>query len=114
MSLTYIDYYCIIYDFKNQPCRNRTVARHYIYTNTKKNRVIFETVQPNYVSIDDVDKMVVEKTGEDPRLNPVLIERTIRVVPDDFKLPKRKPLKKKKKFKSKKKQHKKIDNRLKR
>ena len=74
------------------------MARHYIYKNTRLSRIVFETVQPNYVSIDDVDKMVLESTGEDPRLNPALIERVIRVVPDNFKLlPKKKSKKKSKK-----------------
>ena len=70
------------------------MAKHYIYTNTRQNRTIFETVQPNYVSIDDVDKMVLDKTGDDPRLNPILIKRSIRMVPDDFSLPKKKRPKK--------------------
>jgi len=62
------------------------MAKHYTYTNTKRNRVVFETVQPNYVSTDDVDKMVLTKIGTDPRLAPALIERAIRMVADDFKL----------------------------
>jgi len=70
------------------------MAKHYIYTNTREGRAIFETVQPNYISIDDVDRMVLEKTGTDPRLNPVLIERTIRMVSDNFTLPKKKKTKK--------------------
>jgi len=66
-----------------------TMAKHYIYTNTRQNRIVFETVQPNYVSIDDVDMMVLKKTGTDPRLNPVLIECSIRMVSDNFALPKK-------------------------
>ncbi len=71
------------------------MAKHYAYTNTRKNRIVFETVQPNYVSIDDVDKMVLEAIGTDPRLNPALIERAIRMVSDDFTLPNKKKQKRK-------------------
>lgn len=71
------------------------MAKHYIYTNTRQNRIVFETIQPNYVSINDVDKMVLDKTGTDPRLNPVLIERSIRMVSDSFTLPKKRKLNKK-------------------
>lgn len=70
------------------------MAKHYIYTDTRKSRTIFETVQPNYVSMTDVDMMVLDKTGTDPRLNPVTISRAIRVVSEDFVLPKKKPSKK--------------------
>ncbi len=70
------------------------MAKHYIYTDTRKRRTIFETVQPNYVSITDVDMMVLDKTGTDPRLNPVTVERSIRMVSDDFVLPKKKRSKK--------------------
>jgi len=70
------------------------MAKHYIYTNTSQNRTIFETVQPNYVSIGDVDKMVLDKTGTDPRLNPIGIERSIRMVSDNYTLPKKKVFKK--------------------
>lgn len=69
------------------------MAKHYIYTDTRKGRTIFETVQPNYISIADVDMMVLKKTGTDPRLNPVIIERSIRMVADDFALSKKKPKK---------------------
>jgi hypothetical protein len=58
------------------------MARKYKYTDFKTKRVIFETVQPNYVSDEDVDKMVLEKTGRDPRLERALIEREIRMVKD--------------------------------
>jgi len=70
------------------------MAKHYTYTNTKRNKVVFETVQPNYISTDDVDKMVLDKIGTDPRLAPALIERSIRSVSDDFALPKKKRTKK--------------------
>lgn len=73
------------------------MAKHYIYINTRKNTIIFETVQPNYVSMSDVDMMVLVKTGTDPRLNPVLISRSIRVVSEDFTIPKPKPKPKPKK-----------------
>lgn len=57
------------------------MAKQYVYTDTKTNKVIFETVEPNYVSIEDVDKKVVSNTGIDPRLNP-FIARQIKVVTD--------------------------------
>lgn len=58
------------------------MAKHYIYTNTKTGRIIFETIQPNHIASADVDKMVLNDTGQDPRLNPVLINLSISVVPD--------------------------------
>jgi hypothetical protein len=60
------------------------MAKHYIYRNSKSNKTIFETVQPNYISMDDVDIMVLKETGTDPRLNPAVIQRSIRVVSDGF------------------------------
>ncbi len=57
------------------------MAKHYIYTNIKTGKIIFETVQPNFATIHDVDRMVLNETGEDPRLNP-LINLAISVVPD--------------------------------
>jgi len=66
------------------------MAKHYTYTNTRQNKVIFETVQPNHVSINDVDIMVLETTGSDPRLNPAVIERSIRSVSDGFSIPRKK------------------------
>lgn len=71
------------------------MAKHYIYTDTYKNKTIFETIQPNYVSMSDVDMMVLDKTGTDPRINPVLISCSIRVVSDNFTIPKPKPKPKK-------------------
>lgn len=58
------------------------MAKHYMYKDLRSNRLIFETIQPNYVSIDTVDKMVLADTGHDPRLDPGRIERQIRVVSD--------------------------------
>lgn len=55
------------------------MAKKYVYTDTKTGKVIYESVEENYVSIDDVDKKVVSKTGHDPRLNP-FISRQISVV----------------------------------
>jgi len=60
--------------------RGHKMAKRFTYTNTKTGRIIFESVEPNYVSITDVDLKVKEKTGKDPRLNPHLIERQIRIV----------------------------------
>lgn len=66
------------------------MAKHYIYKNTKTGKIIFETIQPNLISIHDVDRMVLDETGEDPRLNPVLINLSIGVVPDGTTLVKKK------------------------
>lgn len=59
------------------------MAKQYVYTDTKSGKVIFESVEPNYVSIEDVDKKVVSHTGHDPRLNP-FISRQIKVVSDSW------------------------------
>jgi len=58
------------------------MAKQFTYTNTKTGKVIFESTEPNFVSMEDVDKKVLQHTGKDPRLNPHLIERQIRVVND--------------------------------
>lgn len=58
------------------------MAKQFTYTNTKTGKVIFESTEPNFVSIADVDMKVLKATGKDPRLNPILIERQIRVVKD--------------------------------
>lgn len=60
------------------------MAKKYTYTNTKTGKVLFETIEPHYVSIEDVDKKMTEATKNDPRLDP-FIERQIRVVPDGTK-----------------------------
>jgi len=65
------------------------MAKHYVYRNIKTDKTIFETVQPNYISMDEVDIMVLKKTGTDPRLNPAVIVRSIHVVPDNYKAPKK-------------------------
>lgn len=57
------------------------MAKKYTYLDIKSNTVIFETVEPNYVSPDDVVKKVIAETGYDPRLSP-FIARQIRVVPE--------------------------------
>ena len=59
------------------------MARKYVYTNTKTGKVLFETIEPNYVSMEDVDKKMTLKTKKDYRLDP-FIERQISVV-DEFK-----------------------------
>jgi len=57
------------------------MAKMFTYTNAKTGQVIFESVEPNYVSIADVDKKVTDKTGFDPRLDP-FVQRQIRAVKD--------------------------------
>jgi hypothetical protein len=58
------------------------MAKEYIYTNSKSGKVIFRTIEPNYVSRDSVDLKMKEKTGQDPRLERHTIECTIRMVVD--------------------------------
>ena len=55
------------------------MAKKFIYSDHKTGKILFETVEPNYVSIDDADKKASKKIGRDPRLDRT-IERTIRVV----------------------------------
>jgi hypothetical protein len=55
------------------------VARKYRYTDVKTNRIIFETTQPNYISMNAVDLMCLKKTKRDPRLERGRIDREIRV-----------------------------------
>lgn len=71
------------------------MPKHYVYKDTKKNKTIFETIQANHISLSTVDMMVLSATGLDPRLNPIIIERTIRVVSDKFTI--NEPLRKRKK-----------------
>ena len=59
------------------------MAKHFVYTNIKTNKVLFESKEPNYMSPEDVDRKVLESTGIDVRLQPHLIERRIRVVKDE-------------------------------
>ncbi len=56
------------------------MAKEYIYTNPKTGKVLFRSIEPNYVSKETVDQKVKEKTGQDPRLDRQNIECTIRVV----------------------------------
>lgn len=58
------------------------MARKYTYTDFKTGRILFETTQPNYVSVDDVDIMVKQKIGRDPRIERGAIEKKIRTVVD--------------------------------
>ena len=58
------------------------MARKYKYTDFRTGNVLFETIQPNYVSDVDVDLMVLKKTGRDPRIERGRIEREIRHVKD--------------------------------
>jgi hypothetical protein len=56
------------------------MAKEYIYTDSKSGRVLFRSIEPNYVSKETVDAKVKEKTGQDPRLERHVIECTIRVI----------------------------------
>lgn len=57
------------------------MARKYTYIHAKTGKILFETVEPNYVSMEDVDKKMAAATKRDPRLDP-FIERMVRVVAD--------------------------------
>lgn len=56
------------------------MAYRYKYIDFKTEKVLFQTVQPNYKSDEDVDKMCFENTGRDPRLERATITREIRLV----------------------------------
>lgn len=58
------------------------MAKEYIYTISKSGKILFRSIEPNYVSKETVDQKVKEKTGRDPRLDRHLIECTIRMVGD--------------------------------
>lgn len=58
------------------------MAKKFVYTNAKNGRVLYQTVEPNYVSRDNVDIKMKQKTGTDPRLNPHLVNCQITVVKD--------------------------------
>lgn len=58
------------------------MAKEYTYTETGTGKVIFQSIEANYVSKDIVDQKVKEKTGHDPRLNRHVIECSIRAVRD--------------------------------
>jgi len=72
------------------------MANDYIYKNTKTGAILFETIQPNHKSIHDIYRMVLEDTGIDPRLNPVLYNLSISVVADGATLVKKNVKKRKK------------------
>lgn len=56
------------------------MSKEYTYKHTSSGKVIYQSIEPNYVSKEDVDKKVLEKTGQDPRLTKHIIDCTIRVV----------------------------------
>lgn len=58
------------------------MAKVFKYVDERTNKTLFETTEPNYMQIEDVDKKVIQKTGYDPRLNP-WINREIRTVNDN-------------------------------
>lgn len=58
------------------------MARKYTYHDSKTGKLLFETVEPNYVSMDDVDKKMAQSTKRDPRLDPFVM-RQIRIVNDN-------------------------------
>lgn len=83
--------------------RQFQMAKYYRYLDSKTKKVLFETVQPNYVNQNDVHQLVANKTKIDPRINPGAFEIFVRSVPDNFKIPRKttgykKPYRKNKKY----------------
>lgn len=62
--------------------RINVMAKQYTYRDEKTGKIIFETVEPNYVSMDTVDLKVKKVVGRDPRLDPFIV-RQIRMMPDN-------------------------------
>lgn len=56
------------------------MAKEYTYTLTKSGKVLYKSVEANYISKETVDAKVKAETGRDPRLERHLIDCTIRVV----------------------------------
>lgn len=56
------------------------MARSYKYFDFASHKLLFETVQPNYVSEEDVNKMFKKETGRDYLYEKARIDREIRVV----------------------------------
>jgi hypothetical protein len=56
------------------------MAKEFTYRDSKTGKVLFQSVEANYVSKETVDQKVKEKTGHDPRLERHTIECVIRVV----------------------------------
>lgn len=56
------------------------MSKEFVYTLTKTGKLIYRTVEANYVSREIVDKKVKLQTGYDPRIDKHLIACTIRVV----------------------------------
>ena len=58
------------------------MAKRFVYRNTKTGKVIYESVEPNYVTKESMDKEVLAETGVDPRFRRDIIECQIRVEKD--------------------------------
>jgi hypothetical protein len=58
--------------------RRITMARRYTYYSPRDNKVLYETVQPNHISRETVDKLAKIKTGYDPRIDKLEIDVRIR------------------------------------
>ena len=57
------------------------MAKKYQYFDSKSGKLLFETVEPNHVSPEEVDKKMFQVTKRDCRLDP-FIQRQIRVISD--------------------------------
>lgn len=56
------------------------MAKEFIYRDSKTGQTIFQIIEANYVSKEQVDQKVKDATGRDPRLERHVIECVIRVV----------------------------------
>ena len=57
------------------------MAKQFTFINLRTQKTLFETVEPNHVSFDDVAVKMKKETGIDPRITSH-IEEKVRVVPD--------------------------------
>ena len=64
------------------PPEDSTMARKYTFTDSRTSKVLFETIQENYISEDEVHKMFKRRTGRDYRLEKGIIDCQIRTVED--------------------------------
>lgn len=54
--------------------------KEFTYKNIQTGKQIYQSVEENYISKEDVDKKVLNKTGQDPRLTKHIIECAIRTL----------------------------------
>lgn len=57
------------------------MARRFVYSDAKSDKVIYDRVVPNHISEDDVVAGMIRDTGVDPRIT--LVKKSIRTVDDE-------------------------------